>query len=388
MTTLAWFGTPNDGATCAVTLGSPVVTVTGSSLITGGGSDPGFIGQAFLGPDGSQYEILTVDLATQLTLRSNYRGATVASAGFFQIIPVQGFSRDAAYKLSQLIALITAGSTPLQATKLGINMAAVNAIDITQSSSNAEAVVKILNANAGNAADAIFKASNGTATAQFGVLGTGYTPAGMYRVSGTIITGDGAGGLSYITTAAQPHYWGINNAEIMSLGRTSSFILGKVASNLAVMGFEVTYTTGQTYITATGTEQLNLVRLGSNGNMVRFYHTDASTVIGSISTSAGTTTSYNTSSDEAFKDDIVPAPEVGHLFDATQVSQFTWKANGVVQAAGFVAQDLVATLAEHVPGLVNQRDDGLWEYDPSKLVPMMFREIQSLRSRLSVAGIA
>lgn len=125
MTTLAWFGNTNDGATCSVTLGSPVVTVAGSNLITGGGSDPGFVEQGFIGPDGSMYEILSVDSSTQLTLRSNYRGTTVVSAGFFQIVPVQGFSRDASYKLSQLLGYISAGPlTNVLTVKPGDNLQA------------------------------------------------------------------------------------------------------------------------------------------------------------------------------------------------------------------------------------------------------------------------
>lgn len=224
MTTLAWFGTPNDGATCAVTLGSPTVTIAGSNLITGGGSDPGFVGQQFVGPDGSVYEVLTVDSATQLTLRSNYRGTTVASAGFFQIAPMQGFSRDAAYRLSQLIALINAGSTTLQGAKLGLGMVPSNILDITQTQ-NASSVISIINANTSTAASVEIDLKNATHQGFITVYGTGFTTSGIaVQDSMRVDSGNCVGGLRINTGAAlAPIVFSINATEVGRFNLTRAF---------------------------------------------------------------------------------------------------------------------------------------------------------------------
>lgn len=227
MTSTPWFGTPNDGATCSVTLGSPTVTIAGSNLVTGGGSDPGFVGQAFLGPDGSQYEVLTVDSTTQLTLRSNYRGATVVSAGFFQIVPVQGFSRDAAYKLSQFIALISAGSSVI--SKFGIGMVPVNVLDISQSI-NGGAIASILNNSSGTAAFSEFICNNATSAVILRQYGSGFTTAGVERQNGGIILATGAGGLTVGTNFSQPIYFGINSAEVARFDTSGNLLVGITAS--------------------------------------------------------------------------------------------------------------------------------------------------------------
>lgn len=224
MTTLAWFGTPNDGATCAVTLGSPTVTIAGSNLITGGGSDPGFVGQAFLGPDGSQYEILSVDLATQLTLRSNYRGTTVASAGFFQIVPVQGFSRDAAYRLSQLTTLLNTGATTLQGAKLGLGMVPTNVLDITQTQ-NASSVISIINANTSTAASVEIDLKNATHQGFITVYGTGFTTSGIaVQDSMRVDSGGCVAGLRVNTGASQaPIIFSVNATEVGRFNLTRAF---------------------------------------------------------------------------------------------------------------------------------------------------------------------
>lgn len=195
-----------------------------------------------------------------------------------------------------------------------------------------------------------------------------------------------AGLLGTITNHPVAFY--VNNAEVGRFTPTgTSFLVGKTASAIGTAGFQSSGATGQTDVTVNNSECMNIVRLGSNGTMIRFFHTDASTVIGSISTSGGTTTSYNTSSDESFKENIKAAEDVGHLIDAAPVKEFDWRETGEKQMAGFVAQDLLDTLAPIVPGLVNMRDDGKLEYDPSKLVPLLWKELQSMRARVAALEV-
>jgi len=101
--------------------------------------------------------------------------------------------------------------------------------------------------------------------------------------------------------------------------------------------------------------------------------------VGSISIS-GTSTSFNTSSDVRLKENIKPSMEPGFLIDTIEVVQFNWKADGAHQAFGFIAQDLEPVAPEAVTK--GETEDDMWGVDPSKLVPMLLKEIQSLRRRL------
>jgi hypothetical protein len=103
-------------------------------------------------------------------------------------------------------------------------------------------------------------------------------------------------------------------------------------------------------------------------------------VVGSIGVS-GTTTSYNVTSDVRLKHDIVDAPEASSLIDALQVRSFKWNADDSEQRYGFIAQELL----EVAPEAVNQPEDpdATMGVDYSKLVPMLVKELQSVRARLA-----
>jgi hypothetical protein len=108
-----------------------------------------------------------------------------------------------------------------------------------------------------------------------------------------------------------------------------------------------------------------------------------SAITGSIDTN-GTTTTYATSSDERMKENIAPAGSAGAAIDAIEIVQFDWKVNGSHAPFGVIAQDLQAV----APYAVKQGDTGEqvtnpWGVDYSKLVPMLVKEIQSLRARVA-----
>jgi hypothetical protein len=106
--------------------------------------------------------------------------------------------------------------------------------------------------------------------------------------------------------------------------------------------------------------------------------------VGGITTN-GTSTSYVTSSDRRLKDNIVPAPSASDVIDAIEIVSHDWKAAPDEHVTyGVIAQDLHAV----VPQAVLQGDDGeevekTWGVDYSKLVPMLIKEIQSLRARVA-----
>ena len=103
--------------------------------------------------------------------------------------------------------------------------------------------------------------------------------------------------------------------------------------------------------------------------------------VGSVTTN-GTTTSYNTTSDRRLKHDIVDAPAASDLIDAIKVRGFKWNADDSEQRYGFIAQELVEVAPEavHVP----EDEDQMMAVDYSKLVPMLVKELQSVRARLAI----
>ena len=102
--------------------------------------------------------------------------------------------------------------------------------------------------------------------------------------------------------------------------------------------------------------------------------------IGSISTN-GVTTSYNTSSDQRLKDNIADADDAGSKIDSIQVRKYDWKADGSHQDYGMIAQELQAVAPEAVSGDADSEE--MMGVDYSKLVPMLIKEIQSLRNRVA-----
>jgi hypothetical protein len=113
-------------------------------------------------------------------------------------------------------------------------------------------------------------------------------------------------------------------------------------------------------------------------NVVVFRNPNAA--VGTISTNASAT-AYNTSSDQRLKENIADAEDAGSKVDAIQVRQFDWKADGSHQDYGMVAQELLTVAPEAVS--VPEDPEDMMGVDYSKLVPMLIKEIQSLRNRVA-----
>ena len=107
--------------------------------------------------------------------------------------------------------------------------------------------------------------------------------------------------------------------------------------------------------------------------------------IGSITQSGTTAVLYNLTSDQRLKENIQDAAPASALIDAIQVRQFDWKSDGSFQRYGFIAQELVTVAPEAVHAPADPEE--MMAVDYSKLVPMLVKEIQSLRKRLADAGI-
>jgi hypothetical protein len=104
------------------------------------------------------------------------------------------------------------------------------------------------------------------------------------------------------------------------------------------------------------------------------------TDVGSISIAASST-AYNTSSDARLKTNVSDAAPASALIDAIQVRQFDWKVDNSHQRYGMVAQELLEVAPEAVS--VPADPEQMMGVDYSKLVPMLIKEVQSLRTRLA-----
>ena len=88
-----------------------------------------------------------------------------------------------------------------------------------------------------------------------------------------------------------------------------------------------------------------------------------------------------TISDERLKENISNANDAGEKIDAINVRQFDWKQSGDHQEYGMIAQELikVAPDAVHAP----EDPEDMMGVDYAKLVPMLIKEVQSLRARVA-----
>ena len=113
-------------------------------------------------------------------------------------------------------------------------------------------------------------------------------------------------------------------------------------------------------------------------NMIVFRNGNGN--VGTIQTN-GSTTTYNTSSDQRLKENIADADDAGSKIDAIQVRQYDWKVDGSHQDYGMIAQELQTVAPEAVSGDADSEE--MMGVDYSKLVPMLIKEIQSLRNRVA-----
>lgn len=132
-------------------------------------------------------------------------------------------------------------------------------------------------------------------------------------------------------------------------------------------------------------QSINHVTGTASGTGFTFFNYNGSS-IGSITQTGTVAVLYNTTSDERLKNNISDAPEAGGIIDSIRVRSHGWKFTpGENVTYGFIAQELV-NIAPQAVSIGDSGDsvDRVWGVDNSKLVPLIIRELQSIRSRLSI----
>jgi len=241
-----------------------------------------------------------------------------------------------------------------------------------------------------------------TATATPMVFGTNYTERARIDSSGNLAIGDTAnsaagrlyvkgsgatsGSVAMVVRNSTPDdllyirndgYMTFGVSTKMTLDASGNLLVGTTSTTPSSSnGVIVNVSAGNTaFMHQTGT---------ASGTLYQGFYLGG-TNIGTITQSGTTAVLYNTTSDQRLKENIADAESASALIDALQVRKFDWKADGSHQRYGFVAQELVTV----APEAVHQPEDTeeMMAVDYSKLVPMLVKEIQSLRKRLADAGI-
>jgi hypothetical protein len=191
--------------------------------------------------------------------------------------------------------------------------------------------------------------------------------------------------------ADQWYSWGVTSGNVWricpGIGLSGSQTFSINANNRVMVGTATQFdtTVGADFMAygTTGSAAAFKVN-GTATTQVSFYDSTQSARVGYISTSSSAT-QYNTTSDRRLKRNIQPVADCGDKIDQIEVVSHQWT-NGTDATIpyGFIAQDLY----EAAPHAVSKGDDGEeveieWAVDYSKLVPMLVKEVQSLRARVA-----
>ena len=224
---------------------------------------------------------------------------------------------------------------------------------------------------------------------QIGLYGTvdynggGYTNIGSnyYNASGTYKYGasdyatrfsQGSGEFQWYNTPRGTAGNTITFTQAMTLDGSGRLLIGQTTASNSVNGL---------YFDPAGGGSANIVHASGTASGTGYaFFLYAGSSIGSITQSGTTAVLFNVTSDQRLKENIVDAPDFGNVIDSLQVRSFDWKTDHTHQRAGFIAQELVTVAPEAVHQPVDP--DDMMAVDYSKLVPMLVKEIQSLRKRI------
>jgi len=308
-------------------------------------------GQAYSTASGTQASVLTRlsnDGPIQIFYKDSSEVGRIGSnaAGGTPVLDISANSS------SGIMRMLTSGTERMRidsSGNVGIGVSPSQKLHVYQSATGSQAYVTVQNNRSRNAA-VLTQTTNGgfyTGTS----IGTDTLCWQVYDVSaGERMRIDSSGNLLVGTTAVQAKLTVAEN-------QASGFVGHLKNSNVYAYGLGID----------TG-----------SGNQI-FFYLNGSNKGSIISNSSGT--AYNTTSDQRLKENIADADDAGSKIDSIQVRKYDWKADGSHQDYGMVAQELQLVAPEAVS--VPEDSEEMMGVDYSKLVPMLIKEIQSLRNRVA-----
>lgn len=234
-------------------------------------------------------------------------------------------------------------------------------------------------------ANGIMYASSTSALATSSALtfnGTNFATTGTASATKLIPTGGTAAGNGMYLPATNALAFSTNGSERARFTSAGEFLVNTTSPAAGNWFSEIKFTGADVWPLALNANNRGLIVRNSaaTSGFYAYFEYNGGTANGSISWSGGTT-AFNTTSDARIKDNIVDAPEAGDLIDGIKVRSWDFKVDGAHWRYGMVAQELLEVVPEAVS--VPSDDTIMMGVDYSKLVPMLIKEVQSLRRRVA-----
>jgi len=167
-----------------------------------------------------------------------------------------------------------------------------------------------------------------------------------------------------------------NGYRFNNAANTSNLMILQDSGNLLV---GTTSGGARLRVTGASAASASIFQVGTNGYPAISFNNTSGVQQGYIVTNASSVALVSVS-DQRLKENIADADDAGSKIDAIQVRKFDWIADGSHQKYGMVAQELQGVAPEAVS--IPDDPEEMAGVDYSKLVPMLVKEIQSLRARV------
>ena len=232
------------------------------------------------------------------------------------------------------------GSTPSGGIGLGVAAISGTPLNIA-STANSTQTAQFYNNSGSTAASAQWRLVNNAASQGIVRLyGGSFTTSGVDRQDGMLVSASGAGGLTVGTSASQPIYFAVANAEVARFGTDGSFLVGTTTTGGWTTAAKIE---GQTatgygvsgYCTGSGTGVLS--RVDTTGGVLLSFYYGASTRISYWSTN-GSTSTFNNPSDIRLKTVAETQFDYSGPIKAMQMVDFNWTETGAADFGGLAQQ--------------------------------------------------
>jgi hypothetical protein len=253
----------------------------------------------------------------------------------------------------------------------------------------------VINATPGADTITAYASNNNYAAHYFGGSTTGQSfgfavNAGTNGTDYAFIVGNRAQNLAFMTLYGDGHFtFGYNGSGVTVLGSANGNVsVSAPASGIALQATGIAASYAIMGINPTGTSQYvaglwnNVATSSGNLYSILNFATEPSITARGQVYYSGTSglVVYATTSDERLKTNIRDSEPVSDIIDAIKVRAFDWKNSDAKHSHWFIAQELQRAFPLAVGHHV-KRDE--WSVDAVALIPLLVKELQSVRARLA-----